>query len=291
LEVRAERGAFVVSEDGEAVLRYNREPISRADGTYLRAHYIHPLFSTDGTVMTEDMPDDHPHHRGVYWAWTQLWVDGERVGDPWHLKGLRRYVNDVSVTVEEEAARLACDVVWHTDLLDTEQGGRRLVKERSFITVRSKEGDDRRIDFEIRLQALQEGIQIGGSMNPKGYGGFTVRMPMPDDLIFEGPDAKPEVNKNAPAAKNVWVDFSACFAEGKRSGVTIFTHPKNPGYPHGWTLRDAKSCQNPVYPGEEPVPLSASEPLVLKYALFLHGTDFDAEKVASAYKRYVREVK
>lgn len=290
-EVRAEKGAFVISEAGQTVLRYNREPVSRADGTYIRSHYIHPLFATDGTAMTVDMPEDHLHHRGVFWGWTQLWVDGERIGDPWHLKGMRRHVKEVAVEVEEAKAQLACEVLWHTDLLDTESGGRNLVKERALITVRSAAGGDRRVDFEIQLQALQEGVQIGGSMNEKGYGGFSVRIPMPKDLTFSGSDAEPLVNWKAPAAANRWVDFSASYAEGKRSGITVFTHPKNPGYPHGWTLRKENSCQNPVFPGEQPVALSMEEPLVLRYSLFLHDSDFDTEKVSSAYADYLNEVK
>ncbi|MBK1875908.1 PmoA family protein [Pelagicoccus mobilis] len=290
LEVRAEKGVFVVSEDGQTVFRYNRDAISRPDGSYPRAHYIHPLYATDGTLMTEDMPDDHPHHRGVFWAWTQLWVDGERIGDPWHLKGLRRHVTDVSVDVEDSFARLVCDVVWHTELLDTDAGGRDLVSERAIVTVHPAEGENRRIDFEVRLQALQDNIKLGGSMNKKGYGGFSVRIPMPEDLSFSGSDVEPVVNRKAPAAANRWVDFSASFTEETRSGLAIFTHPGNLGYPHGWTLRKANSCQNPVYPGEQPVPLSATQPLVLKYSLFLHGSDYDATEINAAYQRYLNEV-
>ena len=33
--------------------------------------------------MTEEFPPDHPYHRGVFWAWHQLYADGKRLGDGW----------------------------------------------------------------------------------------------------------------------------------------------------------------------------------------------------------------
>ncbi|MBK1875909.1 DUF6807 family protein [Pelagicoccus mobilis] len=291
LDVRVEKGAVTVHENGQPVIRYNRDPVSRSDGTYTRAHYIHPLYAPDGTVMTDDMPKDHPHHRGIFWGWTQLVVDGEAIGDPWHLRGLSRHVEDVDVEVCENAARLACDVVWHTDLLDTESGGRDLVKEHAIITVNRMRGSTRRIDFEIQLQALQENVQIGGSRNTKGYGGFSVRIPLPEDLSFAGPSAEPEVDWTAPAVANPWVDFSASFVEGKRSGVSIFTHPANPGYPHGWTLRKANSCQNPVFPGQTPITLPVGQPLVLRYSVYVHDAPYSFESVGAAYHSYVEETR
>ena len=56
---------------------------------------------------------------------------------------------------------------------------------------------------------------------------------------------------------------------GVISGVTILVHPTSPGFPQRWILRQARSMQNPVYPGREPVPLSDEKPLTLRYRLVL----------------------
>ena len=33
------------------------------------------------------MPADHRHQRGLFWAWHQVWIGEERIGDPWLLYG------------------------------------------------------------------------------------------------------------------------------------------------------------------------------------------------------------
>ena len=38
--------------------------------------------------MTDDMPKDRRHHRGVVWAWTQLWIGDKRIGHPWEQKDM-----------------------------------------------------------------------------------------------------------------------------------------------------------------------------------------------------------
>ncbi|MBT7595785.1 MAG: hypothetical protein HN559_12810, partial [Gemmatimonadetes bacterium] len=78
-------GGFVVAEDGQDVLFYQRET-KRFDKTYSRSHYIHPLYGLDGEVLTEEFPSDHPHHCGIYWAWHQVWIGEKRIGDAWSLR-------------------------------------------------------------------------------------------------------------------------------------------------------------------------------------------------------------
>ncbi|UCF15923.1 MAG: PmoA family protein, partial [Phycisphaerales bacterium] len=64
---------FLITEGSDNVMVYQRKHKS-LDGKYTRANYIHPLYGLDGQVLTEDFPRDHPHHRGVFWAWHQLWL-------------------------------------------------------------------------------------------------------------------------------------------------------------------------------------------------------------------------
>src|SRR5689334_7263190 len=81
--VTTEDGVWV-EEGGKRVLFYQRRPKSK-DGKYARANYVHPLLDLDGEPITEDFPADHPHPRGIFWAWHQVTIDGKAVGDPWAL--------------------------------------------------------------------------------------------------------------------------------------------------------------------------------------------------------------
>ena len=79
--------------------------------------------------------------------------------------------------------------------------------------------------------------------------------------------------------------------DNKPTGLTILCHPSNPGFPHGWTIRRTASCQNPVYPGQEPVALSMEKPLVLRYRIVLHRDGFDAGRMKAFFDDYKRAVK
>ena len=43
-----------------------------------RSDYIHPLFGLEGETLTKDWSTDHPHHRGIYWAWPEVDWRGQR---------------------------------------------------------------------------------------------------------------------------------------------------------------------------------------------------------------------
>ncbi|MEC8991306.1 MAG: DUF6807 family protein [Candidatus Latescibacterota bacterium] len=277
---------FLVSEDGQDVLFYQRET-KRFDENYSRSHYIHPLFGLDGELLTEEFPADHPHHCGVYWAWHQVWMREKRIGDAWSLRDFAWDVQDVKVIASDSHAALEADVFWTSPLWTNDQGVRKpFVRETAVIRVHRASRDMRKIDFDIRLVALEDGLRIGGSENAKGYGGFCTRVPLPDDLQFvsSAGDVEPMTE---PVEAGPWMDFSGTFGEvGHVSGLAMLCHPSVPGFPQPWILRRKTSMQNPVYPGPHPVALLREDPLVLRYRLVLHrgaGRELDLDHLQAEY--------
>lgn len=69
--------------DGDApVLTYNFGTVRVPEGVggryaVARSDYVHPIYGPDGEVLTTDFSRDHPHHRGVYWAWPEVTYKGE----------------------------------------------------------------------------------------------------------------------------------------------------------------------------------------------------------------------
>ena len=286
--VRRTPGGYTVTDGGKVVLVYNRDPISRSGGDHKRGHYIHPLYGLDGQRMTDDMPGDHLHHRGVFWAWTQLWIGEKRIGHPWEQKGMIWDVRDVKITNHDGIAELRAHVLWKSPLwVNARKRQRPIVDEVTVIRVHPVSDDARAIDFEISLRALAAKVRLGGSMNTKGYGGFSVRIPLPGDLRIEGPGGTLAPDLKKPTRPAPWVDFSGTFG-GTRgpSGLTILCHPDTPGSPPGWTIRRKNSCQNPVYPGQHPVDLSTDEPLVLRYRVVLHRSGFEATRMKRLFEEY-----
>ncbi len=278
----------LISEKGELVLFY-RTKSNPLQGDYQRPHYVHPLFSLDGEVITEDYPEDHLHHHGVFWAWHQLYIGDKRIGDGWENKDFDWKV----LSVKEEAIagpakRIVTRVHWTSPLWVDKLGTRiPFVAETTKITVHPSEKAYRLIDFEIAMQALEPELTIGGSEDPKGYGGFSPRIKLPEDISFSDLNGKitPQTN---PVTGMGWLDVSGSLGkDGKLAGLSILSHSENPGYPNPWILRSRRSMQNAVYPfpGANPVTLSEKEPTILRYRLVVHNglKSFEIDRLHKQY--------
>ncbi|MEX1239723.1 MAG: PmoA family protein [Cyclobacteriaceae bacterium] len=273
-----------ISEGRSKVLFYQLKPKS-LDGKYERSNYIHPLYSLDGNILTEDFPDDHPHHRGIFWAWHQIIYKGRQIADGWSCENISWEV--VSSNINEKKNQLSLDneVLWKSSM----DGGPQMpiIRENSRITVYSVRNQDYRlIDFEIRLNPLTDDLKIGGSDDPKGYGGFSLRFKLPDDILFVSKQKKVQAQELAVTA-GPWLDFYGSL-DGKglpESGVAVFCHPSNPGFPEPWILRSVKSMQNPAYPGRVPVKLT-SEGMRFQYRVVIHEKSIDPLDIEKLYEEY-----
>jgi len=262
---------FIVTEAGKKVMSYQRRHKS-LNGKYTRANYIHPLYGLDGEILTEDFPADHPHHRGIFWAWHQVWLGDKKLGDSWAAQDFFWDVYDAKILdVDSKSRALQVHVLWKSPLWTDANGKKKpFIKETTTIRIHRAKNDIRKIDFDINLLALEDAIRLGGSEDAKGYGGFTTRIPLPDGLSFTGSDG-PVEPKNLSVEAGPWLDFTGNFGrDGNISGLTILCHNSSPGYPQRWILRRKGSAQNPVYPGRLPVPLSRNKPVILRYRLIIH---------------------
>jgi hypothetical protein len=278
---------FLVTEAGRKVLFYQRTPRS-LEGKYTRADYVHPLYGLDGQILTEDFPADHRHHRGIFWAWHQVYVGEKRLGDGWSLNNISWDVHNAKVfTVDAQSRALQVRVFWKSPLwTDARSEQKPFIEETTTITVHRAEGDIRKIDFEIRLLALEDGVRLAGARNKKEYGGFSARIKLPDGMEFVGPAGPVEpILTPLPAAP--WMDFSGDFnGNGMVNGLAILCHKSNPGYPESWILRRRRSMQNPVWPGREPVTLSRENPVILRYRLIIHRGNVHAVNLGQLQAEY-----
>jgi len=53
-----------------------------------RSSYVHPLYAPDGTLLTDDFPADHLHHRGLSWMWPNVEVGAEH-HSLWDIRGIK----------------------------------------------------------------------------------------------------------------------------------------------------------------------------------------------------------
>ena len=107
--------ALELSDGGKPVFVYNFGMILGKGfaESMRRSSYLHPVYSPDGVVLTDDFNPNHPHHRGIFWAWTDIAVDGKK-GDIWTVKGpfLDRFVAWKARDTQGGLARMAVENGW-----------------------------------------------------------------------------------------------------------------------------------------------------------------------------------
>lgn len=269
-------GAAVVRDGDLPVLRYNHgktAPPDGVDAVYTRGGYVHPLYGARGTVLTEDYPHDHPHHRGINWSWATIAWQGKTL-DQFAVQGVHTEpAGELRPVREGEAAGLSAPNIWRWD------DGTVVMHEDVTILVHPGDGDGRLIDFTIRLTPAVAGLSIGGRI-PRGYSGFNLRM---------APGTEQE-SWLQPGGGRAWGDYSAVF-EGSdlREGVAVLEHKDNPDYPNEWRQYPTLNFFQPAWPGGRMVDAPEGAPIVLRYRLWVHEGRATAEQLDAMRTEYDAE--
>lgn len=281
INMEVKQGGFLFMEGKDSIFFYQRNPKDK-NGEYSRCNYIHPLYGPDGTRLTEDFPNDHLHHRGIFWAWHQVLIDGRQVSDGWELKNFQQKVGNLEFIVQKGVGIFKTTVEWKSPLW--ENGQKAYMKENTTITIHSKTGNYRRIDFEIRLKALTDRLSIGGSADEKGYSGFSVRLKLPENIRFFSENGEVEPQNTAVVAGN-WMNVNGSFLnQGKMGGVVICNSSVNPAPANSWILRKSASMQNAAYPGRNPVAIPFDQPLTLNYSILVYQDSISSKQIQKALK-------
>ncbi|MFM1942425.1 MAG: hypothetical protein RI897_1407 [Verrucomicrobiota bacterium] len=245
-----------------------------------RSDYIHPLYSLSGQVLTRDWPVDHPHHRGIYWAWPEVEYDGVS-GDLHALQRVfARPAGQCHGRVAPESAWLEARNHW---LWDDKIP---VVLETARIRVWQQKDDGRAIDLEFTLEALVGGVTLARRETTL-YGGLNLRfasIEQQEIFRYTGPDAG--------SLRETWADIAGVFpgAEGEE-GVTILQHPDNPDYPGDWVEYPELNWVQPTFPQSgRRYALMQGEPLVLRYRLWLHRRRFGEEDLRRVWRSYLATV-
>ncbi|WP_245189385.1 DUF6807 family protein [Lunatimonas salinarum] len=252
---------FELTENGKTRFFY-QTAIKAKDGKYPRANYIHPLYDLNGEVITEDFPDDHLHHRGIFWTWHQLYVDGKRVADPWISEGITWDVQQVTPQyIDSDRAALEAVITWNV-------AGKDVVEELLNLHYERVDPELYKLTIDVQLKPLAKNVQIGGSEDPKGYGGFSPRIKLSETTGFYDQHGVVVPNE-LPVAAGPWINITQGGPEDP--GVVIIGEPdKLPSY-QGWILRKKNSMQNMAFPGREPLALPNKEPyLHFRNQLLVH---------------------
>jgi len=285
LAVRQDKatGRVEVSRGGKPVLRYNFATVpvpSAVKGRKYaepRSDYIHPLYGPGGEVLTVDYANDHPHHRGVYWAWPEVYYKGQ-LRDLHALQGLfARPSKLISTGVSGGVATIEAENIWKWD--DTEP----IVRERATICVSDAGGGGYFIDFEFSFAALADGVQVA-RRGQRAYGGLNIRTSLQGgQKILEHTDPA------GAGPRRSYAQIAGIPTGGKQSSaLAIIQHAGNPEYPGDWVKYPKLAWLQPTFPASgKKFPLAKDKPLVLKYRLWLQpGAGAGDQDLARAWDAY-----
>ncbi|MGS2762599.1 DUF6807 family protein [Sinomicrobium sp. M5D2P9] len=281
LHFKEESDKITLYEGDSPCFSYQKETRSE-NGKFPRANYIHPLYGPEGDIITEDFPEDHLHHRGIFWTWHQLFVRGKRVSDPWLCEGIRWKVDSTRTEVRKNSGILNTVVYWVTDSEEA------VIREKASISYTRKEGYYL-MDFDISLTALTDGVEIGGSEDDKGYGGFSARIKSSDGITFFSGQGE-VVPQNTPVKTGGWVQAIPDYNTGKKeqTGIVLFCDPGNLPSFQGWILRKNESMQNAAFPGKNPIPIPREKPLKFRNRLIVHPGNLTTAEIQDIYRDFIR---
>jgi hypothetical protein len=227
-----------------------------------RSNYIHPLFGLNGEILTRDWSKDHPHHRGIYWAWPE--VDyGKKRSDLHALQKVfarptGRFKNqDTAGYAQIEAENLW---IMEDDLMP-------IVIEHTLIRVFPEMDERRVIDLAFQFEGLRDSISIA-RRGTNAYGGLNIRMMTPEsqNLTFftDEPDADP---------RRAWSQLDGKFSGNDQvSGLLVLQDYNNPEYPGEWVEYPELSWVQPTFPTSGTrYNLLSGKPLVLRFRLIIYS--------------------
>jgi len=247
---------------------------------YDRSNYFHPLFGLAGEELTADFnKKDHPHHRGVFWAWPYLYVGEDRKTnyESWVPSRFEyRFERWTCRHAGAAAAALGVRTGWHA-------GDRKVVGEELLVTVYRSSESGRTIDVDLTWTAVDKPVTIKGRPG-SAYGGFTFRFQKPEGVAItsrEGVTKKDLVN-----ARRAWMDLSGTFAGASvASGAAVLIHPEHPGHPPGWLTRHyGPLCV--CWPGPKGATLQPGKPVRCRYRLWVHRGRPEAAAIQKVYEAY-----
>ena len=279
-------------EGDQRVLVYNHGLITKPDapGSRGRACYFHPVYGLDQEVLTDDFPKDHTYHRGMYWAWPHIKINGQEY-ELWTSRGDLQQVFGRWLTKDATAsvAKLGIENGWWV-------GDKQVVREQVQVEVHSASADSRAIDVALTWTAIDQPLTLSGAEG-KSYGGFNFRfgprtktvITVPENTVLpEGVTANAgRISGDLLVTKLPWADFAGDFkGAAGMSGAAIFVHPSHRDYPPTWMTRHY-GLVSVGWPGVNPQTFPANQPITCRYRIWIHrGTPSSAEieKVYQAYR-------
>lgn len=271
VQVDQKSGRIDITDNNRNVLRYHHQTvelppqlISKANEkhkkyTCPRSDYIHPLYGLDGQILTSDQNKDHPHHRGIYWAWPEVCYNGEK-GDLHALQHVwARPVATVETKTGSDWAEFSARSRWMWEDKTP------IVHETATIRAWKTCEYGQYIDFTLKFEALEDGVTLA-RRGAEAYGGFNTRLaPIKDMKLIHHADPPDSIPLMAwQAASGIWA------GSDKPALLAVLEKNTNPCYPGDFIKYEKLPWFQPAFPkAGMRYELKMGKPLTLQYRVWV----------------------
>jgi len=296
-----EEGQVVLREGETPLLRYLSRRVEVPEGMFdvedpqtlayrqlyaqPRSDYIHPLYGPDGESLTHDWSVDHPHHRGIYWAWPEVQLVDDAgatvTGDLHALVGI--FARPVGQPLIESGETAACVTMRNVWLWQDEEP---VVFERARITAHALDAAGvRAVDLELRFEALRDGVTLA-RRGTNLYGGLNTRLAQ-----VAGQELGYHADPEGAEPRRAWGCARGTWAGGKRqTTLAILDHPRNPDFPGDRIEYPDLPWFQPAFPrADTRHALRRGDPLVLRYRYLVIPEAAAPETLHAAWDAYVAD--
>ena len=208
--------------------------------------------------MLDDFPQDHPHHRGLFWSWPVVETGGRQY-DLW----MNMTAKHRPGTMKTADAQLQAENYWQVE-------GRDIVRENLRVSLFHARPNERELELQLTWEALGAPVTLRGSREEgKSYGGLSARFAAREDTILRADDLV--LAKDEDLNPRRWAELEGVYG-GKRAVLRITPDPKNAGVPYQWCLRKY-GFVGASFPGRtagaDGFTLEPRKPLTLKFRIRL----------------------
>lgn len=271
-------GRVTITEAGKTVLVYHYKNVpvpadfscaaESSKYAVARSNYIHPLYGLDGVSLTSDWSKDHPHHRGIYWAWPEVGYKGE-TGDLHALQRVwARPAGKIETRNGDGWAEIEAENRWMWEDKTP------IVHETAIIRSWQAGAQGRWIDLTLRFEALEDGVTLA-RRGTKHYGGMNVRLAKIAEMQLLN-HADPE----GTSPRMAWqLATGLCPGGSAPMSLSVFEQSANSGYPADYVPYPDLPWFQPAFPhaGTRHA-LEKTRPLTLRYRFWIRGGKAPDEK-------------
>lgn len=269
------------------VLTYQIEEVcpDGAPAYYCRSGFIHPLYSPDGKVITDDFPVGHTHQHALFYAWVNNTYKGEFM-DFWNQQ---KETGTIAFDTIDQvfAGPVAAGFTSKQDHLNLTHGK---VLDETWKVITYQTSDYNILDLEVFQENTSSDTLY---VNQYHYGGLGIRgskywndadtinfKSAAQFLTSEG-KTREDGNHTSPKWSTLYGDI-----EGQNAGVVVFDHPTNLRHPQPVRIHPNMPyfCLAPMV--NAPIILAPGDTYEAKFRILTFDGDPDSAELDQLWEDY-----